>query len=199
MSCHIADQASRHTIEPLARGRHKDYTDFSEISEDSMCSIFCSREEAHMNDRHDQWQAAERLALTLIEGGLQRMSARTLAVFLFTDQDSVTAGEIAERLEASAGSVSGAINSLLTVGLIERLPAPGSRREHYRLRDDAWATLFTSQNTVIQAMLQAAAAGIAATESGDPAHHRLAQMHAFYEFLLGEIPSLLDRWHQQSD
>ncbi|WP_031172714.1 GbsR/MarR family transcriptional regulator [Streptosporangium roseum] len=152
-----------------------------------------------MNDRHEQWRAAERLALTLTEGGMQRMAARTLAVFLFTDQPSVTAGELADRLEASAGAVSGAIKSLLTVGLIERLPAPGSRREHYRLRDDAWATLFTSQNTVIQAMLQAAAAGIAATDEGDPAHRRLARMHAFYEFLLGEIPSLLDRWHQQSD
>ncbi|MGW2162029.1 GbsR/MarR family transcriptional regulator [Nonomuraea sp. NPDC001699] len=151
-----------------------------------------------MNDRSEQWQAAERLALTLIEGGLQRMPARTLAVFLFTDQDSVTAGEIAERLEASAGSVSGAIKSLLAVGLIERLPAPGSRREHYRLRDDAWATLFTSQNTVIQAMLQAAIAGIAATEEGDPARRRLTQMHAFYEFLLGELPALLHRWHHQS-
>ncbi|WP_326642125.1 MarR family transcriptional regulator [Streptosporangium sp. NBC_01755] len=151
-----------------------------------------------MNDRHEEWQAAERLALTLTEGGMQRMAARTLAVFLFTDQQSVTAGEIADRLEASAGSVSSSIKSLLTVGLIERLPSPGSRREHYRLRDDAWATLFTSQNTVIQAMLQAAAAGIAATGSGDPAHQRLAQMHAFYEFLLGEIPALLDRWHQQS-
>ncbi|WP_221761973.1 GbsR/MarR family transcriptional regulator [Nonomuraea sp. WAC 01424] len=151
-----------------------------------------------MNDRSEQWQAAERLALTLIEGGLQRMPARTLAVFLFTDQDSVTAGEIAERLEASAGSVSGAIKSLLTVGLIERLPAPGSRRDHYRLRDDAWATLFTGQNTVIQAMLQAAAAGIAATDEGDPARRRLAQMHSFYEFLLGELPALLHRWHHQS-
>ncbi|WP_433425587.1 GbsR/MarR family transcriptional regulator [Microtetraspora malaysiensis] len=147
---------------------------------------------------NDKWSAAEQLALTLIEGGLQRMSARTLTVFLFTDQESVTAGEIAERLDASAGSVSGAIKSLLAVGLIERLPAPGSRREHYRLRDDAWATLFTGQNTVIEAMLQAAAAGIAATESGAPAHRRLTQMHAFYEFLLGEIPGLLHRWHQQA-
>ncbi|MEV0421968.1 GbsR/MarR family transcriptional regulator [Streptosporangium canum] len=152
-----------------------------------------------MDDRHEQWQAAERLAVTLIEGGLQRMAARTLAVFLFTEQDSVTAGEIADRLEASAGSVSGAIKSLLTVGLIERLPSPGSRREHYRLRDDAWATLFTSQNTVIQAMLQAAAAGIAATDEGDPARQRLARMHAFYEFLLGELPALLHRWHQRTD
>ncbi|MFI6290513.1 GbsR/MarR family transcriptional regulator [Nonomuraea sp. NPDC050790] len=151
-----------------------------------------------MNDRHEQWQAAERLALTLTEGGLQRMAARTLAVFLFTDQDSVTAGEIAGRLEAGAGSVSGAIKSLATVGLIERVPSPGSRREHYRLRDDAWATLFTGQNTVIQAMLQAAATGIAATEEGGPARRRLDRMHAFYTFLLAELPALLDRWHRQN-
>jgi DNA-binding transcriptional regulator GbsR (MarR family) len=151
-----------------------------------------------MTDRHEQWLAAEQLALTLAGGGMQRMAARTLAVFLFTDQESVTAGDIVDRLEASAGSVSSAIKSLLTVGLIERLPAPGSRREHYQLRDNAWATLFTSQNAVIQAMLQAAAAGIATTASGDPAHQRLTEMHDFYEFLLGEIPALLDRWHQQS-
>ncbi|MFG1708048.1 GbsR/MarR family transcriptional regulator [Nonomuraea sp. M3C6] len=150
-----------------------------------------------MNDRQEQWQAAEQLALVLTEGGLQRMSARTLAMFLFTDQETVTMGDIADRLGVSAGSVSGAVKSLLSVGLIERLPAPGSRREHYRMRDDAWATLFTSQNTVIQIMLQAARKGIAATAPGDPAHQRLIQMHDFYQFMLGEIPALLDRWQQQ--
>lgn len=151
-----------------------------------------------MSDGHEQWLIAEQLALTLTEGGMQRMTARTLAVFLFTDQESVTAGEVVDRLEASAGSVSSAIKSLLTVGLIERLAAPGSRREHYRLRDDAWATLFTSQNSVMQKMLDAAATGIAATTTDKLAHQRLTQMHAFYEFLLNEIPTLLDRWHQQS-
>ncbi|TMR92312.1 GbsR/MarR family transcriptional regulator [Nonomuraea basaltis] len=149
-----------------------------------------------MSDRQEQWQAAERLALTLADGGLQRMAARTLAVFLFTDQDSVTAGDIAERLDASAGSVSGAVKSLLLVGLIERLPAPGSRREHYRLRDDAWATLFTSQNPVIQVMIQAAQAGIDTTAADDPAHRRLTQMRDFYQFMLNEIPALLERWQQ---
>ncbi|RBQ13998.1 MarR family transcriptional regulator [Spongiactinospora rosea] len=124
------------------------------------------------------------------------MAARTLAVFLFTDLHSVTAGEIGERLAASAGAVSGAIKSLLAVGLIERLPAPGSRREHYRLREDAWALLFTSQNTAVQAMLDAAAAGIAVTRTGDPAHERLSRMRDFYQFLLAELPGLLHRWQQ---
>ncbi|MEV6981559.1 MarR family transcriptional regulator [Sphaerisporangium sp. NPDC051017] len=144
----------------------------------------------------ERWQAAERLALVLTEGGLQRMAARTLAVFLFTNTETITMGEIAEHLGASVGSVSGAIKALLTVGLIERLPTPG-RREHYRLRDDAWAILFTGQNTVVQAMLQAAETGIAATTPGGPAHRRLGDMRDFYTFLLGELPALLQRWHQQ--
>ncbi|WP_225878907.1 GbsR/MarR family transcriptional regulator [Spongiactinospora rosea] len=144
----------------------------------------------------ERWEAAERLALVLTEGGLQRMSARTLAVFLFTDSEAVTMGDIAERLAVSAGSVSGAVRALASTGLIERLPAPGSRREHYRLRQDAWPTLFSTQNTVVRVMLQAAETGIAATASGDPAHARLTQMRDFYQFLLGELPGLLERWKQ---
>ncbi|GAA0924901.1 GbsR/MarR family transcriptional regulator [Nonomuraea longicatena] len=147
-----------------------------------------------MQDEQERWRAAEHLALVLSEGGLQRMAARTLAVFLFTDRPSVTAGEIAERLDASAGAVSGAVKSLLSVGLIERLPAPGSRREHYRLREDAWAILFTSQNTVIQTMLDAAGTGITAVAEDDLAHRRLVEMRDFHEFLLTELPDLLLRW-----
>ncbi|MEV6860933.1 helix-turn-helix domain-containing protein [Streptosporangium subroseum] len=150
-----------------------------------------------MNNTQERWQAAERLALALTEGGLQRMSARALAVFLFTGQETVTMGEIADQLDVSAGSVSGAVKSLLSVGLIERLPAPGSRREHYRMRDDAWATLFSAQNTLTQTMLHAAESGAKTLDADDPAHQRLIQMRDFYQFMLREIPTLLYRWQQQ--
>ncbi|MGW0481772.1 GbsR/MarR family transcriptional regulator [Nonomuraea sp. NPDC003214] len=150
-----------------------------------------------MSER-ERWEAAERLALVLTEGGLQRMSARALAVFLFTGAETVTMGDIADRLGVSAGSVSGAVKALLSTGLIERLPAPGSRREHYRLRDDAWPTLFSTQNTVVHTMLEAAETGIATTAPGDPAHVRLARMRDFYQFLLGELPGLLHRWQQRN-
>ena len=80
----------------------------------------------------------------------------------------------------------------------ERVPAPGSRRDHYRLRDDAWALLFTNQNEVTAAVIKAADAGIATTERGSLARQRLIQMRDFYTFLLEEIPALLDRWYQRS-
>lgn len=151
-----------------------------------------------MSEHADQPDAAEELALVLANHGLQRMTARVLATLLFTEQASMTMGELAERLQASSGAISGALKMLTSVGLAERVPAPGSRRDHYRLRDDAWATLFTNQNVVISAMQAAAEAGIAATGSDGLAGQRLARMRDFYAFMLEEIPAMLERWQQQS-
>ena len=141
---------------------------------------------------------AEHLALILSDHGLQRMTARVLATLLFTEQSSMTMGELAEQLAASSGAISGAIKMLTSVGLAERVPVPASRRDHYRLRDNAWALLYTNQNAVLAPMLAGAEAGIAATGQDGLARHRLTQMRDFYTFLLAEIPALLDRWHEQS-
>lgn len=145
-----------------------------------------------------QQEAAERLALVLSTHGLQRMTARVLATLLFTEQPSMTMGELAACLQASSGAISGALKMLTSVGLVEQVPAPASRRDHYRLRDDAWAVLFTNQNVVISAMQAAAEAGIAATGPDSLARQRLTQMRDFYAFLVDEIPALLQRWHQRS-
>lgn len=144
-------------------------------------------------------QAAEQLAVVLANHGLQRMTARVLATLLFTEQTSITMGDLTETLNASAGAISGALKTLTSVGLAERVPAPASRRDHYRLRDNAWAILFTNQNETIAAMQAAADAGIAATHRHGAAFGRLTQMRNFYTFLMAELPALLDRWHQQPE
>lgn len=138
--------------------------------------------------------AAERLALVLAGQGLQRMTARVLVALVFTEQSSVTMSELAEELQASAGSISGALKNLTSVGLIERVPAPASRRDHFRLRADPWATLYTGHNQTIAAFLQAADDAITATGGAGPARDRLVEMRDFYAFLLDEIPAVLERW-----
>ena len=145
----------------------------------------------------DTAEAAERMALNLAQGGLQKATARVLAALLFADTDSVTAPELAEQLGISSGSVSGSIKMLSTVGLIERVPAPGSRREHYRLRDGAWAILMSAQNSMVQAMFEAADQGIAAAGPDSPAARRLAEMRDFYGFMFRELPALVDRWRAE--
>lgn len=125
------------------------------------------------------------------------MTARVLAALLFTEEPAMTARDLGNQLQASSGAISGAVTMLMSVGLVERVPAPGSRRDHYRLRDDAWTVLYTNQNDVLAGMQKAALNGISATAPDSLARKRLTEMHDFYEFLLGEIPTLLDRWHQR--
>jgi DNA-binding transcriptional regulator GbsR (MarR family) len=140
--------------------------------------------------------AAEHLALTLTDAGMQRMGARVLAAFLFTDEDSLTAGDLCEELGASAGSVSGAVKMVMQLGLIERVAVRGSRRDHYRMRDRAWTTLYGRQHAPIDDILSAVARGVETVEPG-PARERLVYMRDFYEFLLGEVPSLIERFERQ--
>ncbi|MGZ3144594.1 GbsR/MarR family transcriptional regulator [Lentzea chajnantorensis] len=149
-----------------------------------------------MTGETDRRQVAEHLALTLVGAGMQRMAARVLAAFLFTDEDSLTAGDLSEELGASAGSVSGAVKMVMQMGLIERVPVQGSRREHYRMRDRAWTTLYGRQHAPIDDILDAVALGVEAVEPG-PARERLVYMRDFYEFLLSEVPALVERFEQR--
>ncbi|TCO58312.1 GbsR/MarR family transcriptional regulator [Actinocrispum wychmicini] len=144
----------------------------------------------------DTSSAAEQLALTLSRNGLQKMTARVLAAMLFSERETITAGEIAEQLDASPGSVSVAIKTLSGVGLVERVPAPGSRREHYRFPDDGWARLMSDQNTVVRLMRTAAEDGIEAAGEGSVASRRLVAMRDFYAHVMRELPAVIDRWRE---
>ena len=142
-------------------------------------------------------QAAEQLALTLAQHGMQRMAARVMAAVIFAEQPTLTQGELAAQLEVSTGSVSGALTMLTSVGLVERVPSLGSRRDHYRLRDDAWARLFSKQNAMVEALVRTAQHGVDITPEDGHAQARLAEMRDFYEFMLGEFPALIERWQRQ--
>ena len=141
-------------------------------------------------------EAAEQLALTLVGAGMQRMGARAIAAFLFSEEESLTAGDLAQELGVSAGSVSGAIKMVAQMGLIERIYVAGSRREHFRMRDNAWTTLYSRQHSVVTDVLDAVEKGVGAVGPGR-AHDRLEYMRDFYTFLINEAPVLVERFEQQ--
>ena len=139
----------------------------------------------------------ERFALVLSDMGLQRMAARVLALFVCSDAPSLTGPDIADRLAVSPAAVSGAIHLLTQAGLVERVPTPGSRRDHYRLAGDTWTGAGAVKQERFEAFASLAADGLAAVPRGGPAASRLAEMHAFYAFLAEEMPALLERWRRR--
>ncbi|MGY1898227.1 MULTISPECIES: MarR family transcriptional regulator [Nocardia] len=142
--------------------------------------------------------AAEKLALTLSDGGgMQRTTARVMTALLYTEQNTMTAADLCAELSISSGAVSTAIKQLIPVGLIERVPAPGSRRDHYRFRAGAWAALMSQQNTMLATMRDAAQEGIDASAPDTATAARLHEMQDFYTYMTNELVPLVDRWREQ--
>jgi DNA-binding transcriptional regulator GbsR (MarR family) len=142
-------------------------------------------------------ECAERLALTLAQSGMQRTTARVMTALLFTQQQTMTAADLCKELHISSGAVSGAVNQLIPTGMIERVPAPGSRRDHYRFREHAWATLMGNQNALLDSMWNAAAEGLKAAGHDSVVGRRLDEMQDFYGFMQREMAALIDKWREQ--
>lgn len=142
-------------------------------------------------------ELAERFALILSDGGMQRATARVLAALVFSQQETMTAGELRSQLSLSSGAVSAAVRQLGPIGMIERVPAPGSRRDHFRIRPGVWANLMTGQNAMFGVMQEAAEEGIGLAGADSAAGRRLDEMGDFYRFMAAELPVLIDRWRQQ--
>ncbi|MEJ3653670.1 MarR family transcriptional regulator [Actinomycetes bacterium KLBMP 9759] len=136
----------------------------------------------------------ERFAMALTEMGMQRMSARVLALFVCTDSPTLTGTDIAEQLAVSPAAVSGAIRILQQAGLVQRTPAPGSRRDHYRLSGDAWTDAGVAKRESLDGLAKLAADGLDVVAADGPAADRLGEMRDFYRFLAEEIPLLMQRW-----
>lgn len=136
----------------------------------------------------------ERFALMLSDMGMQRMNARVLALFVCTDRGSLTAPDIAAALTISPAAVSGAVRTLEAAALIERVPVPGSRRQHYRLLGDAWTGAAAIKQERFTALADLATDGLVIIPADGPAASRLQQMRDFYTFLAEEMPALRARW-----
>ena len=141
----------------------------------------------------------ERFALALTNFGMQRMVSRVLAALIVAEKPALTMTELGAQLGASAGAMSGALRILSTVGLVERVPAPGSRRYHYRVSDSAWYEAMMHKNTELMEVMRRTAADGVAAAGGETtvAGRRLADMRDFYAFIQEEMPALMARWQDR--
>src|SRR5580693_10368182 len=73
-----------------------------------------------------------------LEAGAPRMVGRVLGWLLVCDPPEQSAAELAERLQASKGSISTATRLLLRMGMIERVRLRGERFDRFIARPEAW-------------------------------------------------------------
>ncbi|HUY59130.1 MAG TPA: hypothetical protein VMV16_05430 [Solirubrobacteraceae bacterium] len=127
--------------------------------------------------------------------GLPQMTGRVLGWLLVCDPAEQTAVQLAEVLEASKGSISGATSMLVRLRLVERLHVRGERADRFRIRPEAWDDQVRDQRVdEVRAVL---ALGLEALAGETPVRRaRLEELDAFYAWYQARMTELYDEWQQ---
>lgn len=149
---------------------------------------------AHQRDQQAVGRFIERFAAAMTDGGIPRMPARVFAALLVTDSGRLTSAELADILQVSPAAISGAVRYLNQVRLVSRGREPGSRRDYYAVHDDAWYEATVNRDTLLAQWAIRAREGTEVLGPDTPAGRRMADTHAFFEFLRVESPALLEKW-----
>jgi DNA-binding transcriptional regulator GbsR (MarR family) len=136
----------------------------------------------------------ERFAQVLVDAGMPRIASRIFVALIATDSGRLTAGELADMLQASPAAISGGVRYLTQVNMISREREPGSRRDHYRVDDDVWYQMITQRDQVIVRWTASLREGAKALGDHTPAGARVAESVAFFEFMQQELREMTARW-----
>jgi DNA-binding IclR family transcriptional regulator len=127
--------------------------------------------------------------------GLPRMTGRALGWLLVCDPPEQTAAQIAEALEASAGSISTATNMLVRMKLVERLHIRGERADRFRIRPGAWDDQVRDAGIEeARALLGLGLEALAAEPAGRRA--RLEELDTFYAWWQTRMEAIYEEWQQ---
>ncbi|WP_037686092.1 GbsR/MarR family transcriptional regulator [Streptomyces durhamensis] len=123
----------------------------------------------------------ETLTTVFMTSGLPKMMARVLGCLYTTDTGSLTASELAERLQVSPASISKAITFLEGLDLVRR-ERDERRRERYVV-DDLWYQSMIRSARANDQFIETARQGVGILGRGTPAAARLENAARFLDFV----------------
>ncbi|GAA2635083.1 helix-turn-helix domain-containing protein [Actinomadura fulvescens] len=128
----------------------------------------------------------ETLTTVFMTSGLPKMMARVLGCLYTTDSGSLTAAELAQRLQVSPATISKATTALESLELIRRERAE-RRRDRYVVDDDLWyqSMLRSARDNAL--LVEAAKQGVTILGPGTPAATRLENIARYLDFVTESI------------
>ena len=124
----------------------------------------------------------ETLTTVFVQSGTPQMMARVLAAVCLSDAGSLTASELAQRLQVSPASISKAITFLESLDLVRR-ERDERRRERYVVDDDLWYQSMIRSARSNDQFIETARQGVAILGPGTPAATRLENSARFLDFV----------------
>lgn len=139
-------------------------------------------EQAHGRDAEAVREYEETFTTVMMASGMPTMMARVMACLTLTDSGSLTASELAQRLQVSPASISKAITFLDGQGMVRREQGE-RRRERYVVDDDVWYQSMIASARAIARVVETAREGVGILGSGTPAAARLENVARFLDFV----------------
>jgi DNA-binding transcriptional regulator GbsR (MarR family) len=136
----------------------------------------------------------ERFAGVLTTAGLPRMPALVFVCLYTTDAESMTAAELAQRLDVSLAAISAAVRFLAPAGIIVRERPAGQRQDRFRVDDDVWLNIMRQRETALAKWQEQIRDGVEVTGRDSRAGRRLDESLAFFDFMRSELTDMLARW-----
>ncbi|MFD7402162.1 helix-turn-helix domain-containing protein [Streptomyces sp. NPDC059866] len=138
--------------------------------------------QAHGRDAEAVREYEEVFTTVVMQSGMPRMMSRVLACITLTDTGSLTASELAQRLQVSPASVSKAVAFLESQGLVRR-ERDERRRERYVVDDDVWYQSMMASARSIAQIVETARQGVGVLGPDTPAGARFENIARFLDFV----------------
>lgn len=127
---------------------------------------------------------------------LPRMAGRVLGALFLAPADGLSAGELADLLGASKGSISTMTQLLVHYRFVDRARRAGDRRDRFVIGRGSSARMLLWRMELLGRLEELASDGLALLDpDGNP--EPLTEVRDMYGFLERELPALLRRWEQE--
>ena len=148
--------------------------------------------QAYGRDAEAVREYEETFTTAIMQAGTPAMMARVLACLCTSDTGSLTASELAGRLQVSPASISKAVAFLDSQGLIRRERGQ-RRRERYIVDDDVWyQSMMASARSTAQ-LASTARQGVSVLGPHTPAATRMENIARFLDFVSESIARAADQ------
>ncbi|MGW0779742.1 helix-turn-helix domain-containing protein [Streptomyces sp. NPDC002913] len=145
-----------------------------------------SAPDPHGRDAAALAEYEEMFTTVLMSSGLNKMASRVLTCLFVTDAGSLTASELASRLQVSAASVSKAVTFLESQSLVRR-ERDERRRDRYVVDGELFYQATIASARANDLLVETARKGVAVLGPDTPAAMRLENVARFLDFISESI------------
>jgi DNA-binding transcriptional regulator GbsR (MarR family) len=137
----------------------------------------------------------EEMALVFEGEGLPRMYGRVVGHLLVCDPPEQSSAQLADALNASRGAISQATRALQQIGLVSRVPRPGTRAMYFELHPDGLNQMLHGSVARLRIARELADRGLDLLKNrSEESRSRIRAFRDVYAFMEAEFPKLLERW-----